>query len=456
MRGSILGSALLFLTCASVGADEDFGTFEARRKRVIARGIAFLRKGQSQDGAWSQPTGRKRIFPGAARGGPTLLTLHALTAGGATDDVVAARAIDWMLAHPEEFPLTHHDSPAHASVRLRVLLAARPAAARSEIDRLHAELLRGRRRAGGWGLNLRAWPNGPRQMSAGPDARLGYVWATAMATLALREAELQIGLRTPREVWRSNVRWLLRAQNADGSWGRHRLWVETDTPLGLAALVASAHHGGVSIRTVEKPIRRALKRIESYPFERGRGHYWYLLFLAEADRVLLLGRDGWFRRGAEFLFKTQLTDGTWPEHGPRAHRDFPERNEVHASPRYRTAVAVFFLSRAGTITPGERWPGLDPKKPDFRAGLSLAFDLYRRYAPVRRVLVATRFRKVKRQAVGFLLPVLESPDKKRRTDAWELLRRLADPPVRFRAKASDEHRTARLKALRDWWAKSVE
>ncbi len=301
------------------------GPRETPVDEAVARGVAYLREQQLENGAWPYRHGREKV-----RAGNTALALFALLASGVDPDDEAVRRA---LAQLNRAACEHTYD---ASCLLLALAAHDPREHRAWIEELAATLIEWQRRDGDWG-----YPDGVVDLSN-----------TQFAALALRAASLS-GIQVPGEVWEELGAAVARYQRSDGAFSYQRGGEARDTMtaagVGTLALCKAmlARLGEAEDRRVrdwDKRIEKGLFRLaeESEDVLRTSGSEWPYYRLYGIERVgaftasVRLGQLDWYEHGAAAILASQRPDGSW---------QFPRRKrQPWTVPQ--TSFALLFLRRA--------------------------------------------------------------------------------------------------------------
>lgn len=171
------------------------------RSEVIEQTILLYARQQSPDGSWGFALHREpvqsSVFTYTAYA-IRLMKQYMPEAQAKERDERIARAIKWMVA---TFPVTNEDRT------FRLLGMKWAGAPDTEVQKAIGDLRRKQRTDGGW-----AQFSGPN--FAGPSFQLSDAYATGEALYALHIA----GVPAKDATYRRGVQYLLRTQDADGSW----------------------------------------------------------------------------------------------------------------------------------------------------------------------------------------------------------------------------------------------
>lgn len=302
---------------------------------AIDRGIAYLKREQSQRGRWPE-------IPGYDGGVTALCTLSLLNSGVPADDPVIRHSLD--LLRGMELQKTYT-----VSLQTMVFCAAEP---RKDMVRIRQNVR--------WLEEHQITEDGRRGAWSYPGVG-GDNSNSQFAVLALSDAQ-RVGVEVSRETWERAERYWRSTQNEDGSWGyfpgEPGTGSMTCAGIGALAICTAALASGDA--TVEngravccRPHEQddALNRgiqwlaerfsVSHNPRPSGVGQpalYYYLYGLERAGRLTarrFIGDHDWYREGAEVLVGEQDSlahywKGTW----------FAETD-----PRISTAMALLFLSK---------------------------------------------------------------------------------------------------------------
>jgi squalene cyclase len=299
---------------------------------AVARGVAWLRGEQEQDGAFG------------TQAGETALALLALRHSGVAEDDPACRHAATRLLR--DLP----DGTSYgASLGLVALLAQEGAAAREKAQALAGDLTRAQCENGQWSYAARRTSS----------AKAGDNSNTQLAVLALAAARAR-GVDVPHASFDRVAAWFRATQNDDGGWGYSKN-ERSASYAGMTAgavmcmsLASEAHAPGDPALAAVPEIKRGLAWL-AVRFDPGRNagaalafgakkgrrsddfwrHYWLwsLERACSASGAARLGERDWYGEGARFLLARQRDDGSWVG---------PERSGLASS------FALLFLAR-GTL-----------------------------------------------------------------------------------------------------------
>jgi len=332
-QGLLLGQ---FMVAPAARADIDAATVE----RAIDRGIAYLRKTQTQRGSWDE-------FPNQSCGASALSTLALLNAGVPHDDPAITRAMRYLrsIVPTETY-----------SVALQTLVYCQLGAAgdiplirRNVQTMVQLQNTQGNSdpsRLGGWGY-------GGGRVSSGDPSNSQF------ALLALGAAHDR-GIEIDAEVFRLSIEYWTRRQRPSGGWSYLSQQPSPSgsmTAAGIASLLiargrvqleASPLSGDELIccgddQASEDAIAAALDwmgkhfSIELNPGGQSYTYYYYLYALERVGRLTgrrFIGDHDWYREGAERLVALQdQFEGFW------AGSNWEEDRNVS------TSFALLFLSK---------------------------------------------------------------------------------------------------------------
>jgi hypothetical protein len=302
---------------------------------AIDRGVAYLKREQSQRGRWSDMTGYE--------GGITALcTLALLNSGVDAGDPAVRKAVGYLRG-------LELDKTYTVSLQTMVFCAAEPKRDWILIGRnvrwLEANQIKEGPRKGSWSY---PGPGGDNSNSQ-------------FAVLALYEAQA-VGARVSPATWERAADYWRSTQNGDGSWGYVPGDVGTGSMTcagigGLAISSAAMQSGDAEViggRVVccrphaqDDALERAIDWLAKHfsvtrnPRPPGAGQaviYYYLYGLERAGRLTarrFIGNHDWYREGADFLVHDQdplshYWKGTW---------------HAEQNPHVGTAMALLFLSK---------------------------------------------------------------------------------------------------------------
>lgn len=305
---------------------------QTRIDAAVARGVAWLRGEQEQDGAFGPQAGE------------TALALLALRHSRvAEDDPTCRRAAARLL---RELP----DGTSYgASLGLVALLGQEGAPAREKAASLAADLVRAQCDNGQWSYAARRTSS----------AKAGDNSNTQLAVFALAAARAA-GVEVPRAAFDRVAAWFRKTQNDDGGWGyakRERSASYASMTAGAVMSLSLAAEGtspGDSANSSVPEVRRGLSWLardfdaarnagaaDAFGAKKGRRgddfwrHYWIwsLERACACAGAARLGERDWYAEGARFLLARQKDDGSWVG---------PERDVL------ATSFALLFLGR-GTL-----------------------------------------------------------------------------------------------------------
>lgn len=346
----VLVLAMLLVPLARLGAQDESPPLSAERVRdSIERGINFLKREQAPQGNW--PPGNA-----AHRGGATaLITLSLLTAGASPDDLTVQQGIEFL----DDLNV---DASTVYTVSLMTMVYAlasprtRRARIRECVERLTVAQYNDEARriswSGGWAYRIR---------DSRPDGS-----NSQFALLALHEAALA-GIEVDPGVW----------ERAQRFWGHLRddrtggfSYVEGNTTGGPTGSMTCAAISSLIIidENLPRPIPVRdgkiqccgdegrlidVERASDWLAERfaitrnpsqdnsptfARNFLYYLYGMERAARLSgqrFFGTHDWYREGAEYLVRTQKTNGSW--RGSAIHGE--------GNPHIATAFALLFLAK---------------------------------------------------------------------------------------------------------------
>ncbi|WP_146599518.1 DUF4159 domain-containing protein [Novipirellula aureliae] len=307
-------------------------------QRAIDRGVAYLRKSQTDRGGWNE-------YGGQSCGLSALCTLSLLNAGVSRDDPAISKAMKYLRSfEPNE---TY-------SVSLQTLVYCQLGAT-ADLPRIRRNVLwlvqkqnkegDGRRRVGGWSYGQRIGSGDPSN--------------SQFALLALGAAKDR-GIEVDAEVFERALEYWIVHQRDDGGWayGSSQPTTGSMTSAGIASIIIS--RGGVSGTSSriqggrieccgnrgegDDPVESALTwmgdhfSVEVNPGGDSMTFYYYLYALERVGRLSgrrFIGGHDWYREGAEQLL--ELHDpfqGFWSGAAPM------ENNRDIA-----TSFALLFLSK---------------------------------------------------------------------------------------------------------------
>lgn len=297
--------------------------------RAIDRGIAYLRKTQSDRGGWNE-------FRGHSCGLSSLCTLALLNAGVSRNDATITQAMKYLRATVADDTY---------SVSLQTLVFCQHGSA-NDLPRIRNNVTRlteSQELSGGWGY-------GGRRESA-PDPS-----NSQFALLALGAAQDR-GVQVEPKVFERSIEYWKRQQNANGGWGyRGSAPTGSMTCAGIASLIIANGRLGNNSSSVEdgrirccggeesdqNPILRGIQwlgqRFNAKRNPEGSdGTYYYYLYAIERTGRLtgrrFFGGHDWYREGAEQLIAQQDEfQGFW-------------ENGDWENPTVGTSFALLFLSK---------------------------------------------------------------------------------------------------------------
>ncbi|MCA9139245.1 MAG: DUF4159 domain-containing protein [Planctomycetales bacterium] len=301
----------------------------AKVNRAIDRGIAYLRKTQTDRGGWEE-------FRGHSCGLSSLCTLALLNAGVSRNDPTIAQAMKYLRATVADDTY---------SVSLQTLVFCQFGSA-SDLPRIRNNVTRlseSQEHDGVWGY-------GGRRESSGDPSNSQF------ALLALGAAQDR-GVHVEPQVFQRAIEYWKRQQNASGGWGyRSGTASGSMTCAGIASLIiANGRLGNASSSIIDgkihccggdesdqDPILRGLRWLgQKFSAKRnpdgGDGTYYYYLYAIERTGRLtgrrFFGGHDWYREGAEQLIAQQDEfQGFW-------------ENGDWESPTVGTSFALLFLSK---------------------------------------------------------------------------------------------------------------
>ena len=326
---------------ADFGAPVDSGISAEQVNDAIDRGVAYLKRTQSQRGIWFD-------LPGQSNGVTALCTLALLNAGVEPDDPAIQKAL--IELRREQRVKTYA-----TALSTMVFCAAEPKKDMVHIRRNVAWLEKTQNRegesTGSWSYDSKNVP--------GDNSNAQF------ALLALHEAE-RVGVEVNRGVWQRALGYWSNCQNADGSWGYTKGLPGTGsmTCAGITSVVIAAGRlsdGAARVegetvvccghtesdRVLEQGLAWLGKSFSAEnnpgrnPLLRGKDPAWLFYYLYGVERVgrmtarRFLGGHDWYREGAEVLLRHQdPISGLWKS---------PSRVEEH--PKIGTPLALLFLSK---------------------------------------------------------------------------------------------------------------
>jgi hypothetical protein len=324
--------SLLFFVAASVLIAPSVAQAEvdaAAVNRAIDRGIAYLRKTQSDRGGWDE-------YAGHSCGLSSLCTLALLNAGVSRDDPVIKDAMKYLRATVAEDTY---------SVALQTLVFCHHGSA-GDLPRIRNNvswLTESQKPSGVWGY-------GGKRESRGDPSNAQF------ALLALGAAQDR-GVLVEPEVFERAIEYWTFTQNRNGGWSYFgSVPSGSMTCAGIASLIIANGRLGNSSSTIENgkieccggdstvkdPIARGLDwlaerfSVDVNPSGNAATYYYYLYAVERAGRLSgrrFFGGHDWYREGAEKLiaqqdnFQGYWSGGDW------------ER------PTVATSFALLFLSK---------------------------------------------------------------------------------------------------------------
>lgn len=360
--GSVPVSVILVVLCLTAGqpAMGQLSPDSPVVRQAVERGLAFLEKPDShysgmQIGAWAL-NGLAMIKAHRPANHPVILE--------------AAREISQRIpqsGQPQDFDIGTWDIYS-TGLSLIFLCTYDPQNYRREIQAIMDYLLYRQKPHGGWG-----YPPGHTHAATGDTSQTQY------AVLGLWEA-IQAGFSVPSEPLNRVALWLLRTQDPSGGYGyqgqvapgpqlipqnsvrigmavagvgsayvlaslldRQRITApETDLPPALQRIDNARASGRLRLSIDPVALRACLQRGNAYihnnfKIPSGMYNYYYLYTLERyfTFRELVDGPGstipGWYEAGADFILKTQNSDGSWNH---------------QCGPVPDTAFAILFLVRS--------------------------------------------------------------------------------------------------------------
>lgn len=302
---------------------------ESGRERAVERAIAYLKLEQDPNGRWKDAAG----YPG---GITALCTLALLKSGEPADGIVVREALDRLR---ELKPTVTYS----AALALMVFSAADPARDRALIE----ERIK-------W-LEDRQKKVGPYPGAWGYPQAEGDNSNTSFAVRALYGAD-RAGVSASPDTWRRTLKYWLRAQGDNGSWGYKPQFGGTGsmTTAGIFCVNAALNVLGDDLdeETRRKAIEASEKAAawlgrnfsvrENPPSDGANGwRLYYLDTLGQAGEITgqkTFGEHDWLSEGTQLLVAEQHEEGYWT--GPGHAED---------NPQIATALALLFLSHARSI-----------------------------------------------------------------------------------------------------------
>jgi len=334
-------------------AEEPEPSIEAK---LMARGVAFLKKEQKSDGSFKRDTGM------------TAFCLYALAhAGLDREDKAFERGLRWLLANQAR-PGTYS-----SSLTIMALFTLDPVLFKKHIGRLAKLIARGQCENGQWTYKLK------RGRAGGDNSN------TQFALIALWYAR-RAGAEVDRGVFGKALAYFLSTQNEDGGWGYtekgRKKSYGSMTATGLVSILIA--RAAVTNRKVadlfgkrEPREAAAIKWLAehlaldrnpeaNFTLEGGRGrarkvitdsfwrHYWLwsLERSMAAAGVSKLGERDWYAEGVKHLAASIRDDGSWV--GSESSLQATTFAVLFLSRATRQAIATEKAELSGPVTPEAR------------------------------------------------------------------------------------------------------
>ncbi len=331
MRRASIGLVVTVIALAAnnriLPAAEDTELTPEKVRTAIEGAVDYLKKSQMPDGSWTDMAAVNQ-----AGGVTALATLALLNAGVPVEEPHVQKALSYLRQlKPERTYVT--------SLQTMVFCLAEPRKDALLIQRnakwLEDSQILGGPRKGTWTYDV------ARRDSAGINGGMGDNSNTQFAILALHEAERQ-GVKIKPQTWQFSRDYWVKQQNLDGSWAYHEGQPGTGsmTCAGVACMVIAmgkltAQDAKVTDDKIEccgsqtnnDAVERALDwlgrnfTVSQNPANGGRSSLWHLYYLYGLERVgrmtahRFIGREDWYRRGAEYLISKQDVLGSWSGQG---------------------------------------------------------------------------------------------------------------------------------------------
>ncbi len=295
------------------------GELTADKVRVsIERAVDYLKKSQLPPGNWPDVSIVNQ--PG---GVTALATLALLNAGVPADEPHVQKGLSYLRQLKPERTYV-------VSLQTMVFCQAEPRKDALLIQRnakwLEEGQIIGGPRKGTWSYD-----------ASRKESGMGDNSNTQFALLALHEAERQ-GIKIKPQTWQWARDYWLKQQNLDGSWGYHEGQPGTGsmTCAGVASVVITQgkltaqdakvtddHVECCGKQTENDAVERAIDwlgrnfTVTQNPANGGRSALWHFYYLYGVERVgrmtarRFIGREDWYRRGAEHLISKQDVLGSW-------------------------------------------------------------------------------------------------------------------------------------------------